>query len=38
MVEKESIKLSVVEVYTLRKDEEDRWKILGWMLYEESEE
>lgn len=27
-----------VEVYTLRKDEEDRWKILGWMLYEESEE
>ena len=27
-----------VEEYALRKDEEGRWKILGWKLYEESEE
>jgi hypothetical protein len=27
----------VIETYILRKDEEDRWKILGWKEYEESE-
>lgn len=27
----------VVETYILRKDENDRWKILGWKEYEESE-
>ena len=27
-----------VETYLLRKNEEDRWKILGWKLYEEPEE
>ena len=27
----------VVETYILRKDEDDRWKILGWKEYEESE-
>lgn len=27
----------VVETYVLRKDENERWKILGWKEYEESE-
>ena len=27
-----------IETYALRKDEEDKWKILGWKVYEESEE
>lgn len=27
----------VIETYILRKNEEDRWKILGWKEYEESE-
>ncbi len=27
-----------VETYVLRKDDEGNWKILGWKLYEESEE
>ena len=26
------------ELEILRKNEEDRWKILGWKLYEEPEE
>ena len=27
----------VEEIYVLRKDENDRWKILGWKEYEGSE-
>lgn len=37
-IKKKSGTEKTIETYILRKNEEDRWKILGWKLYEEPKE